>query len=249
MIDKRPLRIGVLADSKMVGPHGYHSLGDKYLRAISEGMQALPVLIPAWAERKILYSYLSGLEGLLLTGAHSNIEPRHYGAQLSTEPFHDRARDSTAFLLIEMALDMDIPVFGICRGFQEINVALGGSLYQRVQALPAMMDHREDPDQPLARQYGPVHKVALESDGILRPISDSGMEAVNSLHQQGVSRLAEDLTVEARATDGLIEAFRLSRNDRFVLGVQWHPEWEVTRNQFYQDIFNLFNHACLVRQE
>ena len=249
LIDGRPLRIGVLANCKIVGPHEYHSFGDKYLRAISEGMKALPVLIPAWAERDLLYCYLSGVQGLLLTGAHSNIEPHHYGAQLSTDAFHDSARDSSAFLLIDMALGMDIPVFGICRGFQEINVVLGGSLHQKVQAVDGLMDHREDPGQSPAKQYGPRHEVQLESDSLLRSISDSHKQAVNSLHQQGVSRLAEDLLVEARATDGLIEAFRSRGRDRFVLGVQWHPEWEVTRNPFYLRIFNIFKQACLARQE
>ena len=248
-IDKKPLRIGVLADSKMVGAHTYHSLGDKYLRAITEGMKAFPTLIPAWAERDLLHSYLRGVQGLLLTGSHSNIEPHHYGDQLSTEPFHDPARDSSAFLLIEMALDMDIPVFGICRGFQEINVAMGGSLHQKVQVVEGLLDHREDSGETPAKQYGPSHEVQLESDGLLRSISNSDKQAVNSLHQQGVSRLAGDLVVEARATDGLIEAFRFRGKDRFVLGVQWHPEWEVTRNPFNLRIFNIFKHACITRRE
>ena len=243
------LKIGVVADCKMIGPHAYHVVGDKYLSAISEGMKALPVPIPASAEPKLLESHLQQIDGLLLTGSQSNIEPYRYGADQVMDALHDPARDSTTLPLITMSVDANIPVFGICRGFQEINVAFGGSLHQRVQELPGMMDHREDPEQPLNIQYGPAHDIIFEEDSVLRQLSGRDTIPVNSIHQQGVSELGKDLVIEARASDGLVEAFRLNRNDRFVFGVQWHPEWQVTKNHFYQSIFDMFVKACIGRAD
>ncbi len=249
MSNKKPLTIGLVADCKMIGPHPFHAIGDKYIRGITEGMNALPLLIPAMGEPHLLETYLSMIDGLLLTGSPSNIEPHHYNGEPAQDPQHDPARDATTLPLISMALAADVPVFGICRGFQEINVALGGSLHQKVQELPGMMDHREDPEQPVAVQYGPAHSVSLTEGGLLARVS-GGLEAqVNSIHQQGIKDLAPGLAVEARAPDGLIEAFRLEREDRFVFAVQWHPEWQVTQNPFYQSIFNAFKQACEDRQK
>lgn len=244
MSNTKPLIIGLVADCKMIGPHPFHALGDKYVRGITDGMNAIPLLIPAIGEPKLLETYLSMIDGLLLTGSPSNIEPHHYQGEPALEPVHDPARDAVTLPLIKMAVEADIPILGICRGFQEINVALGGRLHQRVQELPCMMDHREDPEQPLEVQYGPAHAMHLEADGLLAEIAGSEEVQVNSIHQQGIQSLAPALKVEAKAPDGLIEAFRIERDDRFVLAVQWHPEWKVTQNPFYQGIFTAFAAAC-----
>ena len=238
------LKIGIVADCKKIGSHAYHVVGDKYLRAISEGMKALPIPIPASPESKLFGPYLQEIDGLLLTGSHSNIEPYRYGAERVMDALHDPARDSTTLPLITMSVDADIPVFGICRGFQEINVAFGGSLHQRVQELPGMMDHREDSEQPLNIQYGPAHDIIFEEGSMLRQVVGEDTISVNSIHQQGIWELGKDLVIEARASDGLIEAFRLNRKDRFVFGVQWHPEWQAKKNHFYQSIFDMFRRAC-----
>jgi len=244
MSDTKPLVIGLVADCKMIGPHPFHALGDKYVRAITDGMNAIPLLIPAIGEPKLLETYLSMIDGLLLTGSPSNIEPHHYQGEPALEPVHDPARDATTLPLIKMAVEADIPILGICRGFQEINVAYGGRLHQRVQDLPGMMDHREDPEQPLEVQYGPAHAMHLEAGGLLAKIAGTDEVQVNSIHQQGIQTLASPLTVEAKAADGLVEAFRIERDDRFVLAVQWHPEWKVTQNPFYHGIFTAFTAAC-----
>jgi len=249
MSDTKPLVIGLVADCKMIGPHPFHALGDKYVRAITDGMNAVPLLIPAIGEPKLLETYLSMIDGLLLTGSPSNIEPHHYQGEPALEPAHDPARDATTLPLIKMAVEADIPILGICRGFQEINVAFGGRLHQRVQDLPGMMDHREDPAQPLEVQYGPAHAMHLEADGLLAKIAGTDEVQVNSIHQQGIQTLASPLTVEAKAADGLVEAFRIERNDRFVLAVQWHPEWKVTQNPFYHGIFTAFAAACEQRSQ
>ncbi|MGH1373133.1 MAG: gamma-glutamyl-gamma-aminobutyrate hydrolase family protein [Cellvibrionaceae bacterium] len=244
MSEQKPLLIGLVADCKMIGPHPFHSLGDKYVRSIIDGMNAIPLLIPAIAEPQLLETYLSMIDGLLLTGSPSNIEPHHYQGEAALEPFHDPARDATTLPLIKMAVNADIPILGICRGFQEINVAFGGSLHQRVQELPGMMDHRENPDDALDVQYGPAHDMHIEPDGVMAAITSEKVVAVNSIHQQGIDVLADALKIEAKAPDGLIEAFSAKRDDRFVLAVQWHPEWKVIENSFYQSIFTEFGAAC-----
>ncbi len=248
MSDSAPLVIGLVADCKMIGLHPFHALGDKYVRGITEGMNAIPLLIPAMGEPHLLEAYLGMIDGLLLTGSPSNIEPHHYQGEAAVEPNHDPARDATTLPLISMAIEADIPLLGICRGFQEINVALGGTLHQRVQELPGMMDHREDPEQPVDVQYGPAHEVLLEAGGLLADGAGADRAQVNSIHQQGINALAPALQVEARAPDGLVEAFRIERDDRFVLAVQWHPEWKVTENAFYQSIFTSFKAACEKRK-
>lgn len=243
-----PLVIGLVADCKMIGPHPFHALGDKYIRGITEAMNAIPLLIPAIGDPQLLETYLGMIDGLLLTGSPSNIEPHHYQGEPALEPIHDPQRDATTLPLISMAIEADIPLLGICRGFQEINVALGGNLHQRVQELPGFIDHREDPEQPVEVQYGPAHDMIFEQGSLLAAINGTDSAKVNSIHQQGIDRLAPGLQVEARAPDGLIEAFRMSRADRFVLGVQWHPEWKVTDNPFYHSIFTAFKSACEVRK-
>jgi len=145
--------------------------------------------------------------------------------------------------LIPLALSMGLPVLAICRGFQEVNVALGGSLHQKVQEQSGFLDHRENLEEPLESQYAQVHAVTFNPGGILAGIASAPSAQVNSLHGQGVARLGKGLKVEAVAPDGLIEAFR-HEGPGFLLGVQWHPEWRVTENPFYLGIFKAFGDAC-----
>lgn len=243
----KKLKIGIVADCKLLDPHYFHSVGDKYLRAITEGMDATPILIPALGPG-LLDEYLAMVDGILLTGAYSNVEPHHYGAEKNETPFHDPQRDATTLPLIAKAIEADIPVFGICRGFQEINVVHGGTLHEKVQALPGMLDHREDSSASVANQYAPAHNIELAEGGLLATLVGSSSAAVNSVHQQGVNTLGAGLKVEARAPDGLIEAFQSERSDRFVLAVQWHPEWKATENPFYLSLFLAFKQACLERR-
>lgn len=243
----KPLLIGVVADSKMIGLHPYHCIGDKYIRGITDAMNAVPILMPAIGDMTLLENYLSNVDGILLTGSPSNIEPHHYQGAPAEDPEHDPDRDATTLPLVTMAIEANIPILGICRGFQEINVALGGTLLQKVQETDGMMDHREDKQQSVEIQYGPAHPVNLEPGGLLHQIVGSDTLKVNSIHQQGIEKLANGLNVEARAPDGLVEAFRLDDPERFVLAVQFHPEWKVMENPAYQGIFTAFKAACEAR--
>ena len=238
--------VGLPADSRPIGLHRYQAVGEKYIRAVVTGAGALPVLIPSLAPPLPLEQLLAGLDGLLLTGAYSNIEPHHYDGGPSYEGnLHDPARDATSLSLVPLAIRMRVPVLAVCRGLQEVNVALGGSLHQKVHEVSGHDDHREDLEAPVDEQYGLAHPVRLS--GSLAAIAGSDSAMVNSLHGQGIARLGEGLRVEAQAPDGLVEAVRLDSPDSFLLAVQWHPEWKVADNPFYLGIFQAFGAACRAR--
>src|SRR5579884_2967996 len=232
MASARPL-IGIPADRRMVGLHPFHMVGEKYARAVLEAAEALPLLIPSLAEELRFDDLLGTLDGILFTGSLSNVEPHHYaGTPSAPGTLHDPARDATTLPLIRKAVQSGTPVLGICRGFQEMNVAFGGTLHQKVHEVEGFSDHRDDESDPLEVQYGPAHEVILEPGGLLRAMAGTDRLQVNSLHAQGIAQLAPGLAVEARAPDGLVEAFRVAGAAQFAVAVQWHPEWQVMSNPF-----------------
>jgi putative glutamine amidotransferase len=189
------------------------------------------------------------LDGLFLTGAISNVGPHHYGAMLSDPASPaDPARDQVSLALVREAVRRGLPLLGVCRGLQEINVALGGTLHQAVHDVPGLNDHREDAARDLDGQYGPSHRVDFTPGGMLHLFTGLDHAQVNSLHGQGIDRLAPPLAVEATAPDGLIEAFRLDRTDAFLLGVQWHPEWHFRDDPLSVTIFRSFGTAARAYQ-
>src|SRR6202167_6654471 len=240
--------IGIPAHRRLCGEHYFHMAGEKYIEAVAAGAQALPVPIPALGLEMELPSVLETFDGLLLTGSASNVEPHHYGGPAS-EPgtLHDPNRDATTLPLIPRAIAAGLPVLAICRGFQEMNVAYGGTLHQRLHEVPGHLDHRDDETLPLEEQYGPAHEVLLEPGGVLRQIAGRERLQVNSLHWQGVETLGEDLRVEARAPDGVIEAFRVADSPGFALALQWHPEWHFEDNEFSRALFAAFGEASRQR--
>ena len=245
----RPL-IGIPADRRMVGKHPFHMVGEKYARAVMVASGAAPLLIPALAEELRFEELLERLDGLLFTGSPSNVEPHRYQGEPSAPgTLHDPARDATTLPLIRKAVAGGVPVFGICRGFQEMNVAFGGTLHQKLHEVPGSLDHRDDESQPLEVQYGPAHDVTLEPGGTLRALSGTERVRVNSLHSQGIERLGDELEVEARAPDGVIEAFRVRAARAFALAVQWHPEWHVMNNPFSRALFAAFGQASRERAQ
>ena len=240
----RPL-IGLPADRRLLGEHAFHVAAEKYARALIDAADALPLIIPSLADELGFDELLERLDGLLFTGSPSNVEPHHYaGPPSAPGTLHDPARDATTLPLIRKAVERGVPVLGICRGFQEVNVAFGGSLHQRVHEVSGYLDHRDDETQPLEVQYGPAHEVALEPGGLLRRLAGADRVQVNSLHWQGIDRLGRGLIVEARAPDGLIEAFHVADAAQFALAVQWHPEWKVMGNPFSRALFAAFGAAC-----
>jgi putative glutamine amidotransferase len=240
--------IGIPADRRLFGKHYFHMVGEKYIEAVAQGANAVPVLVPALGSEIDLPSLLDACDGLLLTGSASNVEPQHYGGPASAPgTLHDPDRDATTLPLIPRAIAAGLPVLAICRGFQEMNVAFGGTLNPRLHEQPGNLDHRDDESQPLDVQYAPVHEVLLEPGGQLQKIAGRDRLTVNSLHWQGVEKLGGDLTVEARAPDGVIEAFRVADSPTFALGLQWHPEWRFAEDAFSSALFAAFGEASLRR--
>lgn len=240
--------IGVSACRKIIPPHPFHAVGEKYLAAVSLASRGVPLMIPALGDAVGVDDLLSRIDGLFLTGSPSNVEPHHYAAaRIDPEIEHDPHRDSTTLPLIRRAVEREVPLLAICRGYQEMNVAFGGTLHQKVQEVEGLMDHREDKSQPLDSQYAPVHAVRLEPGGFLARLAGRKELEVNSLHAQGVARLGAGLRVEACAPDGLIEAFRVEGASTFACGVQWHPEWKVQDNPFSRALFEAFGDACRER--
>src|SRR6185295_18111898 len=235
--------IGIPADRRLLGSHWFHCVGEKYINAVVQAAEAVPVLVPALGER-YLREWLASFDGILFTGSPSNVEPHRYlGPKSAPGTLHDPERDATTLPMINGAIEAGMPVFGICRGFQEINVALGGTLTQKLQELPGNLDHREDANLPLEEQYGPSHEIELVEGGMLHKIAGSRRMKVNSLHSQGVLRLAPSLVTEAKAEDGVIEAFRIDGARTFALAVQWHPEWKVMEDPFSRALFAAFGQA------
>ncbi|MEE8189630.1 MAG: gamma-glutamyl-gamma-aminobutyrate hydrolase family protein [Kiloniellales bacterium] len=241
--------IGVPACVREIDDNPFHAVGDKYLRAVTEAAQGLPMVIPAFGENGIdLSDLVWRLDGLMLTGSPSNVYPVHYGSEPhpEAEP-HDLERDATTLPLIRLALESAVPLLAICRGMQELNVALGGSLHARVHELPGRMDHRrpkhDDPDV----QYGPRHEVALTPGGAFEALAGTREITVNSLHGQALDRVAEGLAVEAVAADGTIEAVSVTGAPAFALGVQWHPEYKALENPFSTRLFSAFGEAARAR--
>jgi putative glutamine amidotransferase len=229
----------------MLGLHPYHVVGDKYARAVLDAAGCLPLLIPALAQELGLDELLARLDGVMFTGSYSNVEPHHYsGPPSDPGTLHDPARDATTLPLIRKAVAAGVPVLGICRGFQEMNVAFGGTLHQKVHEIEGKQDHREDTRLELDVQYGPAHEVVLAPGGLLGGLIGQDRIQVNSLHSQGIDRLGPGLVAEATAPDGLIEAFRVEQAKAFAIAVQWHPEWKAMSNPFSRALFAAFGAAA-----
>lgn len=243
-MSRKPI-IGVPADRRMVDPHPFHMVGEKYLQALIDGADAMPFIIPVLAEHLDMHEVIDEIDGLFLTGSPSNVEPHHYDGKLS-EPgtWHDPHRDAASLPLARKALETGMPLFAVCRGFQELNVVLGGTLHQKVHEVPGYQCHTENPDDPIEVQYGPAHDVNLVEGSLLQGLAGAKRVTVNSLHSQGVAKLADGVSVEAVADDGLIEAFNVDSAPGFALAVQWHPEWQVTNDEFSMAIFKTFGDAC-----
>lgn len=242
----RPV-IGVICDLKDIGLFPFHAVGDKYVRAVQEAVGDV-VLLTAQADINSLMRVISSIDGLFLPGSLSNVEPRHYGGEPSQAgTLYDQHRDAATLPLIPQIVAKGIPIFGVCRGFQEMNVAFGGELYQHVQEVSGMLDHREPDFGDIPTLYKDTHTVTLLEGSYLSALLGNHEIMVNSLHQQGIKRLADGLIAEAKAPDGLIEAFRVRDAATFAYGVQWHPEWLFNEKPASIALFKAFKEACEAR--
>ncbi|TAK84222.1 MAG: gamma-glutamyl-gamma-aminobutyrate hydrolase family protein [Aquabacterium sp.] len=258
-----PPLVLVPACQRILGRHPFHVAGKKYIDAVRMA-GCVPLVVPA-AQADELPALLDLASGILLTGSPSNVHPSHFGEDVLDESLPlDPERDAWTLPMIRLALRRGMPLLGICRGFQEVNVALGGSLHQAVHAEPDLMDHRGDSSKPVDEEYGLAHPVKLIHGGLLdkalqsmaEPVIQGGEFMVNSLHGQGVKRLADGARIEALAPDGVVEAFSWhpmsddteSVRGGFNLCLQWHPEWQAASNPVSQRIFKAFGSACAAYQ-
>ena len=247
-----PCMVWLPADHRLLGDHGHQMpfllLGDKYARAVKVGAQAQPVMFPL-AEPGQISELLSMVDGVMLTGSPSNVHPSHFDEDVAdpTLPL-DPARDSLTLALVRACVHEGVPLLGVCRGFQEINVALGGTLHQRVQEVPGLMDHREPKGAPFDEQYAPRHAVHFKPGSVFEAWAGGPQAEVNSLHGQGINRLADGLEALAHAPDGVVEAFAVKGAHTFAYAVQFHPEWRCWETPFYTAIFEAFGHACRQRR-
>jgi len=232
--------------NRQLGDHPFHIVGKKYIDAVRLA-GCLPIVVPNLGEAGAddLDDWLAVADGVFLTGSPSNVHPSHFeedvhDAELPLDP----ARDALTLPLVRRAVEMGLPLFAVCRGFQETNVALGGSLHQAVQEQPDLHDHRAPEGQPPAIAYAEQHAVSVLPGGRMEALVGHGPVQVNSLHGQGVNRLAPGLRIEAVAPDGLVEAFSIDASPAFSLCVQWHPEWQAASNPVSMALLQAFGQAC-----
>ena len=232
--------IGIPACAREVNGTPRHDTPARYAEAARSAAGVFSVMIPPLGPGQV--ALLDRLGGLLVPGSPSNVHPDLYNGGPSLTPgLHDPARDATVLPLIRAALARGMPVLAICRGIQELNVALGGTLHQAVHALPGRMNHRGRPGGPDSR-YRDNHEIALS--GRLAELLGATSVRVNSVHGQAIDRPAPGLDVEATAPDGTIEAVRVTTAPGFAFGVQWHPEWRAAENPVGLALFRAFGDAC-----
>lgn len=239
----RPI-VGLPCDHRLVDGLPFDMVGEKYIAAVRDGAGAAPFLIPSLEEPLPPDELLATLDGILFPGSASNVSPDRYGGPPPRDGnIADPVRDATTLALIEAVLRTGTPALFICRGLQELNVALGGTLFQHVHEVPGRLDHTATQRKTLAEKYGPTHPVRVEAGGILADLFGADEFAVNSLHAQAIDRLAPGLRIEARAPDGTIEAVSMPSAKGFLLAVQWHPEWRWLENAQSRTLFEAFGKA------
>ncbi len=239
----KPL-VGISCCSKSFGPNGLpnHAASDFCVQAVAQMSDAIPVLLPALGALGDPDALLDRLDGILLTGSRTDIAPRLYGCSQTAAGAADPQRDATTLPLIRAAIRRGTPILAICRGMQELNVALGGTLHQRLGELPGRLQHAHCLPEDAERRVAHAHTIRISPGGRLAALSARCGQGVNSLHNQAIDMLAPGLRVEATAPDGTIEAISCSARG-FVLGVQWHPEFDAACNVLSGAIFAAFGAA------
>ncbi len=254
MATARPL-IGVSGELKDFNGFDIQSAGHKYVFSVVEGFGGMPVILPALGDVEANGSYavaelVDRLDGIVLTGGRSNIEPHHYGGEpFRPETYRDPTRDSTTLPLVRTAVDRGVPLFGVCRGIQEINVALGGTLHAYLWEVEGKRDHRMPQTDVLEERFAPRHRVHLTPGSYFAKIADAAGIGnddiiVNSLHSQAIDQPAKGLVVEALSEDGVIEGISMPNATDFVVGVQWHAEFRVLDHPFNRALYAEFGKAA-----
>jgi putative glutamine amidotransferase len=227
-----------------------HATGERNVHSLLRMVDCIPLLLPPVGAAMDIGDLVSRVDGVLLTGGRANIEPHHYeGPEFPDDEIIDPSRDALVLPLVRACIAARVPVFGICRGIQEINVALGGSLHYRIHQLPGKNDHRRPQHDDVTPEevHRLNHVVKFTPGGLFQYLTRCDEMMVNSLHAQGVDRLGERLVVEATALDGVIEGLRYDDDTQFVVGVQWHAEWQPEKHALSSALYTAFGEAARAR--
>ena len=237
----RPV-LGIIACNRIVGTEAAQAVMERYIRAAMTYADVAALIVPSLPDLMTAAEVAPRLDGILLTGSPSNVATARYGETQGDGPF-DEARDEIALSMVGRMIDAQKPVFGICRGFQEINVALGGTLRRDTSESEELIRHHAPDDVSFNAMFDHRHPVELADGGMLADAYAKTALNVNSVHYQGIGRLADGLSVEARAPDGLVEAYSARPNGAPLLAVQWHPEWGTENDADSQTYFHLLGKA------
>ncbi len=244
--NSKPLVL-IPCDNRMYGDVPMQVLYQRYSDCVRDLSGCLPIPLLCTGQEDI-EAYLAIADGVMLSGSPSNVDPALFGQTVHDPSLPlDPARDAVTIPLIRRAVAMNLPILAICRGLQEMNVALGGTLRQAIQELPGHFDHRGakgDPNVTTPQRYADAHPISIENDGCLAAIVGNKPFIVNSVHGQGIDVLAPQLRAEAFASDGQVEAISIAQHAGFALGVQWHPEWQAESNDVSRKLFAAFGDAC-----
>ena len=239
--------VGITACRTKISGKPAHRVSEKYIDALKRVTDCIPLLIPAFGDVNFTPQIIERLDGLLLTGSGSNVEPARYnGTPSRPGTAHDAFRDGTSLPLIRSAVESKLPIFAVCRGIQELNVALGGSLHQNIHELAGKNEHRMNRAADNEERFSVRHPIEIQPNGLLNKLVDGSKQAmVNSLHGQAIDELSDQLIVEATSDDGIIEAVSLRNGSSFVLGVQWHPEYPLDQgSEMAINLFKAFDEAA-----
>lgn len=240
----KPL-VAVSTDVRAFDNYVWHAAPRQYLEAAIDGAGITPVLVPSFGDRLDFDAILSGVDGIMLTGSKSNVHPSLYGGDASeANGPYDEARDATTLPLIRLAIARGVPLLAICRGIQELNVALGGTLLTEIQDVPGRIDHRAPVSDDQDERFAIRQPVRIKPGSCLARVFEAGEVLVNSVHRQGLDRLGGRLEIEAVAEDGTIEAVSVVGAPAFAVGVQWHPEYWVKTDSASRKVFEAFGDAA-----
>ncbi len=244
MARRKPV-VGVSGNGYLIdGEYPVQASGVHNIEAISDVVGAVAVILPSLPHVNAVDDILDVCDGFVFTGARPNVHPEEYGEEpTDAHGKFDRARDRLALPLIRAAVDAGKPVLGICRGFQEMNVAYGGTLHPEIRDLPGRMNHRMPPDGTIVEKFAHRHDVTLDEGGVFARIFGSTTVTTNSLHGQGIKEPGARIIVEGRAPDGTEEAIRVEDAPGFALAVQWHPEWRASHDPVSRLLYEAFAEA------
>ena len=240
----RPI-VGIIGNSYLINDqYPTHAGGTMNSEAVSEVSGCVPLVVPTDPRLVSVAELLEICDGFLLTGGRPNVHPEEYGEEWTeAHGAADRCRDAITLPLVRACVERGQPFFGICRGFQEVNVAMGGTLYPEIRDLPGRMNHRMPPDGTLEEKFALRHVVSLQDGGVFHRVFGATEVMTNTLHGQGIKDPGKRIVIEGHAPDGTPEAIHVEGARGFTLSVQWHPEWNAANDPVSRPLFEAFGEA------